>query len=147
MLLTTIYLTQKSIKKEKYMGRFRRFMDGRYGNDQFGRFLSLVTIILLVISIFSRTSIIFYIALVSIIYQYSRIFSRNCSKRYAENARYLRMKNNVLSFFKNTQRRAQDKTHCYFKCPNCKKSLRVPKGRGKIRIHCPACKTEFVRKT
>ncbi|MFQ9801953.1 MAG: hypothetical protein ACLR23_27045 [Clostridia bacterium] len=38
------------------------------------------------------------------------------------------------------------KTHRYFKCPSCKQSLRVPKGKGKISITCPKCKTGLSRR-
>ena len=34
-----------------------------------------------------------------------------------------------------------------FECPNCSQTLRVPRGKGKIRIHCPKCGTDFVKKT
>ncbi len=39
------------------------------------------------------------------------------------------------------------KTHAYFKCPKCSTELRVPKGKGKIRITCPKCGEQFVEKT
>jgi ribosomal protein L37AE/L43A len=54
----------------------------------------------------------------------------------------------VYSKIKKAQYRFTDaKTHRYFKCPDCKTKLRVPKHKGKIIITCPKCKTEFKRKT
>ena len=35
----------------------------------------------------------------------------------------------------------------YFKCPNCKAKLRVPKGKGRLNITCPKCRTMFHGKT
>ena len=32
-------------------------------------------------------------------------------------------------------------------CPDCKQQVRVPAGRGSIRIHCPRCTCQFVRET
>ncbi len=29
-----------------------------------------------------------------------------------------------------------------FPCPNCEKKLRVPRGKGKIRVTCPQCKQQ-----
>ena len=29
------------------------------------------------------------------------------------------------------------------KCPSCGKKMIVPKGKGKIRVSCPSCKTKF----
>ncbi len=34
-----------------------------------------------------------------------------------------------------------------FRCPGCKTLCRVPRNKGKIRITCPNCKKQFVRKT
>lgn len=52
-----------------------RFMQGRYGADQFGRFLSGLSMVLLVISVFSRHQIWFTLALLVLIYEYFRMFS------------------------------------------------------------------------
>ncbi len=42
----------------------------------------------------------------------------------------------------------QDKRYYkYFNCPNCNQKVRVPKGKGKIEITCPKCRTSFIRKT
>lgn len=35
----------------------------------------------------------------------------------------------------------------HFKCPRCKKPLKVPKGKGYIRIICPACGNKFTKHT
>ena len=39
------------------------------------------------------------------------------------------------------------KNYRFYKCPQCKQKVRVPKGRGKICITCPKCRTEFVKKS
>lgn len=44
-------------------------------------------------------------------------------------------------------RKEDMKTHSYFKCPKCNAELRVPKGKGKIRITCPKCGEQFVEKS
>ena len=33
--------------------------------------------------------------------------------------------------------------YCYYHCPECKQQLRVPAGKGKVRITCPNCKNKF----
>lgn len=45
------------------------------------------------------------------------------------------------------ERLKQRKTHRFFKCPECGVTVRVPKGKGKIKITCPKCKNAFVRNT
>lgn len=32
-------------------------------------------------------------------------------------------------------------------CPSCGNKLRIPKGKGKIRITCPHCKQQFIQQT
>jgi glutaredoxin 3 len=32
-------------------------------------------------------------------------------------------------------------------CPNCRQSLRLPRGKGKLKITCPRCRHEMVRET
>ena len=68
--------------------------------------------------------------------------------RAAENYRYFVCKNKVLGWFRRGKARWQDrKTHRYFRCPQCRATVRVPRGKGKIRITCPKCKHQFVKKS
>ena len=121
---------------------FSNFMPGRYGSDNFGRFLCILSIILLVISI------LWGAALLILIYAYFRMFSRKVNKRFSENYTYLKIRNKITSPFKKAiSRSKQKKTHRFFKCPGCKTTVRVPKGKGTIKITCPKCGTKFVKKT
>ena len=45
------------------------------------------------------------------------------------------------------RRKEEEKTHAFFRCHQCGKELRVPKGKGKIKIRCPNCSHEFIRKS
>ena len=134
------------------MGNFKeriaRFMYGRYGADQLSKVLTYATMIFLLISIFRPKSIFFIIALVMLIYNYFRMFSKNISKRHSENEAYLRFKYKVIGRFNNFKLRLRDKkTHRIFKCPGCSQKIRVPKGKGKILIKCPKCRIEFTSKS
>ena len=37
--------------------------------------------------------------------------------------------------------------NAFFRCPSCKEVVRVPRGKGKIRITCPRCGYAFEKKT
>ena len=76
-----------------------------------------------------------------------RIMSKNHSKRYAENQKFLELKNRVAGFFRGGTRAFKDKEHCYFRCPSCHQQVRVPKGKGHIEIRCPKCGTKFIKNT
>ncbi len=45
------------------------------------------------------------------------------------------------------ERKESKKTYAYYRCPKCSTELRVPKGRGKIKIRCPKCGEEFIKRT
>jgi len=34
-----------------------------------------------------------------------------------------------------------------FSCPTCQKKLRVPRGKGKIRVTCPECKNQSLQES
>lgn len=128
-----------------------RFMQGRYGSygqDSMNRFLLGGALVIMALSLFVRWNIFYWIALAMIVYSYFRIFSRNYTKRYAENQAFLKHTAGIRKFFtvqKNEMR--QRKTHHIYKCPECRQKIRVPRGKGKIAIRCPKCSTEFVKKS
>ena len=47
----------------------------------------------------------------------------------------------------NKKANAQDDGFKHFKCPRCKKHLKVPVGKGYIRVVCPACGHRFTKHT
>lgn len=123
-------------------------MQGRYGADQMGQMLSAVSMVFLIISLFSRNQAWFLLAVIGIVYNYFRMFSKNISKRYAENQKYLKMTAGIrrkLASWKSQL--AQRKIYHIYRCPGCKQKTRVPRGRGKIEIRCPKCNTRFVKKS
>lgn len=124
----------------------RRFMFGRYGLDQLNVVLMVAAVALCLISfLFSRINAVWTVALsfvlnllsyVLLFWYILRAFSRNIEKRNRENRRFLALRS-----------RLTDKQNRYYRCPNCKQTVRVPRGRGKICIKCPKCSEKFVRKS
>lgn len=128
--------------------KFLRFMQGRYGADKLGQFLSGVSVALLVISIFDKTRLSFTAALALLIYSYFRIFSKNIPKRYAENQKYLALTGRLRQkLAKKKSELQQRRVYHIYKCPGCGQKMRIPKGRGKIEVRCPKCGTIFVKKS
>lgn len=75
-------------------------------------------------------------------------FSRNISRRYAENQKFMQVFSPVQNMIVSKISGARDlKTHRHFRCPSCKQKIRVPRGRGKIQITCPKCGQEFIKKS
>jgi len=128
--------------------KFYRFMAGRNGVDHFCRFLSYAALAAFIANIIFRSSILWTVALVLIIYCDYRMLSRNLPKRRAENARYLQLRSKITNDFQNWRdRQRQRKDFCFFRCPSCRAMLRVPRGKGKIRVTCRKCGNAFEKRT
>lgn len=130
-----------------------KLMVGRYGVDPLTNFLLIVSmVILLVATLLVRNSavhsVLFTLAVALLVIGYYRIFSRKTSNRYEENQKYLRLRNRLTGRLRALRDRLrQRRTHRFFKCPECGVTVRVPKGKGKIKITCPKCRATFVKNT
>lgn len=128
--------------------RMQGFMAGRYGVDQLSRVFLGITMGCLVISLFTKLPFFYMIGLAFLIYSYYRMFSKNISKRYAENQKFLNWRYNLaVKRNKSRMRWEQRKIYRYYKCPGCKQKVRIPRGKGKVAITCPKCRMEFIRKS
>lgn len=121
---------------------FRNFMLGRYGADKLGTTLLISGIALTVLSsmlgrwfplVSAGLTLLSYIALFWCLF---RMYSKNIEARRRENSTF-------VNFFSHLK----DKEHRYFRCPQCRQTVRVPRGRGKINIRCPRCNRQFIKKT
>ncbi len=134
----------KMLQDLKY--KLARFMTGRYGMDQFGRFLAGVTFVVLVLGFFSKKAIFTYIILALIVYMYFRILSKDIARRSAENQKFLTFYSKITLRLGRTKHRLLDmKTHHIYKCPSCGQKIRIPRGKGKIEISCPKCAAKFIK--
>ena len=105
--------------------KIRQFMIGRYGTDGLNQFLNIASLVLVLAYILTRLPLLLYVGVVLLGFCYYRMFSRNISKRTEENR----------------------KLYHYYRCPQCRQKLRVPRGRGRIQISCPRCGTQFIKKS
>ena len=128
--------------------KLRQFMIGRYGTDGLNQFLSIASLVLLLIAIISRVSLFTYLGAALLIFCYYRTFSRNISKRTEENYKFYTLKDRVDNKFKGWKEQwANRKVYHYYRCPQCRQKLRVPRGRGRIQISCPRCGTQFIKRS
>lgn len=123
---------------------FNDFFNGRYGRDELNIFLQYLALIFILISIFSKISIFYSLAALNLFFVWFRILSKNISKRQDENRAFLKIISPITSFFKLTSRKFKDrKYYKYLSCPKCGTNLRVPKGKGKIKVRCKHCQHVF----
>ena len=130
---------------------FARFMYGRNGGDQLGLFMLWVAIMLDIVYIFVKNDVVYGIisiaSAVLLLVTVLRMLSKNLAKRRAENAKFLQWFRPMQRKVKNLRVRMKDKEHRYFKCPNCKQQMRVPRGKGRITVHFRSCGATFEEKS
>lgn len=95
-----------------------------------------------------------------------RAFSSQPQKRNQENMEYLRLKTDVAEWFRNFGKQSRSvkstvtdkwnqwkkrwqerKQYRYLTCTQCGQKLRVPRGKGKIRVTCTKCRNQFLAKS
>lgn len=93
-----------------------------------------------------------------------RQFRRDQSRSYRENMKFLTVVTAVRDWFRNTFSKRGERTHRarrarknptwseirqykYLICPQCTQRLRVPRGKGRIRVTCTHCGNVFVTKS
>lgn len=133
------------------MNFLRRIMMGRNGVDHLsvtvlalGTLLHFAGLFIQVPLLRSLLWMLAYICLFLVIY---RTISRNLYRRQAENQRFLAGFARIRSRVALRGRMVREaRAYKYLKCPRCAQRLRVPRGKGRIRVSCAKCGEQFERK-
>lgn len=137
-----------------------RLFAGRYGVDRMFYFLMVVALLFLALPR------MWLLALLFAGWAVFRAFSRNIPRRQRELWLFNALWSRAAAFFRRyfafvprfgakiarwwTTRRyewANRKTHVFPRCPRCRSTLRLPRGRGTLMVTCPVCGHEFKQKT
>ena len=114
-------------------------MKDRFNIDEYGIFLIWLGIIFSLIAYFTHSQFL------DVLYAIFRFFSRNKTKRLAENMQFKqKFLNPIKKSFKGFKNQSiGDKNFKYVSCPQCGQKLRIPKKKGKIKVRCPKCGNKF----
>ena len=133
---------------EKLSYKMQQWMQGRYGSDELNIALCYAGLVFFILSLFTPTRFLGILAIALILWSCIRCFSRDLAARSSERDTYLKFTGRIQSWFRLQKNKWRDrKSYRYFRCEECKMALRVPKGKGNIRVTCPHCHHESVRKT
>ena len=129
-----------------------RLMEGRNGNDQLNRAIMGIGVAFAALSCFlpwAQARLVFhYVLIVTAAIWFTRMVSRDLPRRGEENRRFLAFTGRLR------EGRACRRTHAeqrraykIFKCPSCGTKLRVPRGKGRIKVTCRRCGAVFEEKS
>lgn len=122
----------------------QEWMRGRQGPDDLAIFCTNVAIVLVVVNLFVRVSWLYWLGLALLAYAIFRICSKNLTARATENASFLKALGPVRPWIQNPKAAmAENRAYKHVKCSSCGQKVRVPRGKGKLRVTCPKCKTKF----
>lgn len=125
-----------------------RVLIGRNGFDNMARTTLWASIIFAIINVYAQSVIIYFLWVIFLGYTVFRVFSKNITKRYAENQKFLEITKTPRSYLNLLRLQVRDReTSRYYICRKCHQQIRVPKGKGRIEIRCPKCGERFIRKT
>lgn len=124
--------------------RLANWMRGRNGADELGNSVVALSVILLLINLFAHTRVLSLIALVLAIYACWRMSSTAVAQRQAENRAFLKAIGPAANLIRNPRETVQEQHDFkHLTCPECGQQMRVPRGKGKMRVTCPKCHSKF----
>lgn len=127
---------------------FDKLMKDRYGGDQLTLVLLLASVILTLVGRLTKISVLGLLSYLPLGYAAYRMLSKDIEKRRLENYKFSIFVSPIYGKYKGIQNKFKErKTYKYFKCPACNSELKVPKGKGKIKITCPKCGDKFEGRT
>ena len=129
-----------------------RMFTGRNGIDQLNTAVLVLGLVCWVASMFvpvrGLQTILYYAFVLAAGVCIYRALSRNIAKRQEENQKFLQKTGRFRNSKESWQNKAEQKRQFkIFKCPSCGVKLRVPRGKGKIRVTCRQCGATFEEKS
>lgn len=128
-----------------------RLFAGRNGVDQLNIALFVLAILFWMASLFSPTygfSRLFHgLCLLAAAFCIVRALSRNLGRRQQENQKFLSLFRGGHAGHSWRVKMEQRRQYKIFRCPSCGIKLRVPRGKGKIKVTCRQCGATFEKKS
>ena len=127
--------------------KIKQFMYGRYGGDQLSLAIFALGFLFYIVYVITRLWPFYILSLIIYGIDVYRSLSKNIPKRQSENVKFLQFVWKIKNFRANLKCDFEEmKTYKHFKCPSCGQKIRIPRGRGKVEIHCPKCSNNFIKK-
>lgn len=124
--------------------RLMEWLRGRQGPDDLAVFSVNLAIVIVLVNVFARTGWLGWVGLALVAYAMFRIQSRNLGARARENEAFLSALGPARPWVQNPRAAwAELRAYKHVRCSSCRQRVRVPRGKGRLRVTCPRCKTKF----
>jgi len=132
---------------EKFKSGFRRFMTGRRGGDELSFAMLIAGLIVSLLSSIFGSTLLYFAGMILYILSVFRMFSRNLTKRYEENVKYVAWRQKTRTAASQSIIRLKNmRKYKYFKCPECGALLKLPRKVGEVTVTCGKCRHQFKKK-
>ncbi|MEB3024416.1 MULTISPECIES: hypothetical protein [unclassified Parvimonas] len=126
--------------------KFLDFMKDRYGGDILNNIIIYLSLGFGIVNLFKKSDVLAITSFILFSIALFRMFSKNKRKRAMEQIKFFNLISPIYSRLLKFSSRDR-KNYKYFKCKNCGQELKIPKGKGKIKVICPHCKHEEIKKS
>ena len=127
-----------------FKNKVEDFMRGRNGADELGIATLELAVILAIVNIFANNTVLYVLILLLIAYAVFRMVSTDVNRRRKESMAFASKLGPARPWITNPAAALRNaRTYKHATCPNCHQRVRVPRGKGHIRITCPRCKQKF----
>ena len=117
------------------------------GADSLGLSIVAAGLILALADRFLRTGLLTLLAAALYIWALYRTLSHNIAARHEENRRFLAFWQKLrIAYRQGFVRLKNLRTYKYYRCPNCRSRLRMPRGLGEKTVTCSHCGHSFRKK-
>lgn len=124
--------------------KLAEWLRGRNGSDELSTCALVVAIVLVAANMLLHSFLVSVIALALMAYAWWRMSSKDLEARENENGVFVEFLGPMRSWVQSpAQAVAETRAYKHIKCPECGQRVRVPRGKGKVRITCPKCHNTF----
>lgn len=130
--------------KGSFQDKVNDFMRGRNGMDELGMAALALSALLALVNLFGRWAPLTAVLLLLLAYATFRALSTNVSARRNENESFCDRIGPARVWLRDPGAALEEsRQYKHATCPNCHQRVRVPRGKGLVRITCPQCREKF----
>ncbi|MBQ9058891.1 MAG: hypothetical protein IJ125_06880 [Atopobiaceae bacterium] len=129
--------------------KLAQWLKGRNGSDALARALCYLALILIIVDLVFHWMWPIWLSLVLLVLAWWRVMSKNVQARRQENDRFKQLIGSTASAWIESpvSMMTESRNYRHSRCPSCSQQIRVPRGKGTIRVTCPRCREKFTMKS